>query len=98
MLFNYLQFAYIGQMKPEYQQPVNRLEKITQFVHCNGNSKNESQSDPGYDKLFKVRPAIDSVLEKSKEVPMEEQYSIDEQIIPTKGRSPLKHYLPKNPK
>ena len=89
LLFNYHQFACIGQM--------NRFEKIRQFFHCNDNSKNELQSDPGCDKLFKVRPVIDSVLEKCMKVPMEEQYSVDEQIIPTKGRSPLKHYLPKNP-
>ena len=77
--------------------PVNCFEKIKKFRHCNDNSKNESQSAPGYDKLFKVKPLIDYVLEKCKKVPMEEQYSIDEQIIPSKDRSPLKQYLPKKP-
>ena len=70
---------------------VNRFEKIRQYFHCNGNAKKLEKSDLNYDKLYKVRPVLESVLEKCKQVPTEEFQSIDEQIIPTK------QYLPKKP-
>jgi len=72
---------------------VNRFEKIRQYFHCNDNTKAPAERD----KLYKVRPVIESVLEKCKQVPMEEFQSIDEQIIPTKGRCGLRQYLPKKP-
>ncbi len=50
-----------------------------------------------YDKLFKVRPVLDSVLNNCKNILQEERHSIDEQIIPTKCRSSLKQYMPKKP-
>ena len=40
---------------------------------------------------------INSVLRKCKNIPQEEVHSIDEQILPTKGRTSLKQYLPKKP-
>ena len=72
-----------------------RFEKIRQYFHCNGNSKNVQSSDPNYDKLFKVRPVMNSVLKKYRQIAPEEVHCIDEQIIPTKGRSSIKQYLPK---
>jgi hypothetical protein len=45
------------------------------------------RENPKYDKLFKVRFVIDSVLANCKKIPQEEKHSIDEQIIPTKCRS-----------
>ena len=44
-----------------------------------------------------VRPVLDSVQRKCKQSPQEEKHSIDEQIIPTKCRSPLRQYIPKKP-
>ncbi|XP_065070858.1 uncharacterized protein LOC135695640, partial [Rhopilema esculentum] len=55
------------------------------------------RSHPEFDKLFKVRPVIDSVQNKCRKVPQEEKHSIDEQIIPTKGRSPIRQYIPNKP-
>ena len=43
---------------------INRFEKIRQYFHCNDNSVCPSKSDQNYDKLFKARPVIDSVLDK----------------------------------
>ena len=63
---------------------VNRFDKIKQFLHCNDNAKMVPKGDPSYDKLFKVRPVLDSVLKNCKKIPQEEKHSIDEQIIPTK--------------
>ena len=77
--------------------PINRFEKIKQFFHCNDNSKNLPNTDKDFDKLFKVRPVLDSLREKCRQLPEEENHSIDEQIIPTKSRTSLKQYLPNKP-
>ena len=45
---------------------------IRQYFHCNDNSSCPSKSRQNYDKLFKVRPVIDSVLYQCKSVPQEE--------------------------
>ena len=70
-------------------------------IQCNFdfkyNWKNVQSSDPNYDKLYKVRPVVDSVLKKCRQIPPEEVHCIDEQIIPTKGRSNTKQYLPNKP-
>jgi hypothetical protein len=55
------------------------------------------EGEVGYDKLYKVRPIIDSVRAKCRAIPPEEYHSIDEHIIPTKARSSLRQYLPKKP-
>ncbi len=76
---------------------VNPFDRIKRFFHCNDNSKMVLKDHPGFDKLFKVRPVIDSVQGKCKQVPQEERYSMDEQIILTKCRSPVRQYIPKKP-
>ena len=70
-------------------------ENIRQYFHCNDNSACPSTSDQNYDKLFKVRPVIDYVLDKCKSVSQEKMQSVDEQIIPTKSRCWMKQYTPK---
>ncbi|XP_028413305.1 piggyBac transposable element-derived protein 3-like [Dendronephthya gigantea] len=76
---------------------VGRFDKLKQYLHCNDNTEMLPRDNPNHDKLFKVRPVIDSVLEKCKLLPQEEKHSIDEQIIPTKCRTGLRQYLPKKP-
>ena len=78
-----------------YIMPINRFEKIKQFFHCNEDSKKSAKNGQG--KLFKVRPVLDSLREKCRQLPEEENHSIDEQIIPTKSRTSLKQYLPNKP-
>ncbi|KAG0415261.1 hypothetical protein HPB47_007572 [Ixodes persulcatus] len=51
----------------------------------------------GHDKLFKVRPIIDALRQNLRLVPPEEKQSIDEQIIPFKGRSQMKQYIKAKP-
>ena len=76
---------------------VNRFENPKRFFHVNDNSKIPKRGDPNYDPLYKVRPMVNSILEKCHKIPNEENNSIDEQIIPTKARSSIKQYLPKKP-
>ena len=73
------------------------FEKLKRCIHFNNNDDALPKSHNEFDKLFKIRPLIDSVLPKCQAIPTEEHHSIDEQIIPTKGRSGLRQYLPKKP-
>lgn len=69
-----------------------RFEHIRSNLHFNDNSCHN-----GTDKLFKLRPVIDSLSSNFIKVPMEEMLSVDEQICATKARHHLKQYLPLKP-
>jgi len=49
-------------------------------------------NNPLHDKLFKVRPFIDSIKNNFKLIDLEEHLYVDEIIIPFKGRSTMKQY------
>uniref|UniRef100_A0A667WLN7 PiggyBac transposable element-derived protein domain-containing protein n=1 Tax=Myripristis murdjan TaxID=586833 RepID=A0A667WLN7_9TELE len=71
----------------------DRWEEIKKFIHFNDNSNMEANND----KLFKIRPIVDSLLQKFQSLPQDQMLSIDEQMVPFKGRSSLKQYIPKKP-
>lgn len=81
--------------------PVNRFEKIKQFLHFNDN-KILTSDDPIHatqqsDRLFKLRPLIDSLLERFQTIPPAEKLSLDEQVCATKNKTYLKNYLSNKP-
>ena len=76
---------------------INRFENLKRYFHIADNSKMPKQGEANYDKLYKVRPMLHSLVSKCRAVPSEEYHSIDEQVIPTKCRSSLRQYLPKKP-
>jgi len=69
------------------------------FLHLADNTKQAAKGQPGYDKLFKIRPLMDSLFKTFQEmfVPRQ-QLSIDEAMISFKGRLSFLQYLPKKPK
>ncbi|KAF2355450.1 PiggyBac transposable element-derived protein, partial [Trinorchestia longiramus] len=69
-----------------------RWEDIKASLHLVDNSK----LDPS-NKLAKVRLLVDHLREKFQKLPMEEHLSVDEQIVPFKGTSSMKQYIPKKP-
>ncbi|XP_054259863.1 piggyBac transposable element-derived protein 3-like [Macrosteles quadrilineatus] len=75
----------------------NRFETIRAYIHVNDNTNLPDGNDPAHDKLFKIRPLIDAVRDNMKKVPLDSKVSIDELIIPFKGRSHMKQYNPKKP-
>ncbi|KAJ8943326.1 hypothetical protein NQ314_009786 [Rhamnusium bicolor] len=75
----------------------NRFEEIKIFLHFKDNGVEAKYGEPGYDKLFKIRPLLDKIRERFLLVPNEEHMAVHEQIIPTKARSSLKQYNPKKP-
>ena len=64
----------------------NRWQEIKSSLHLADNV-NLSTND---DKMFKVRPMIDHLRSKFKEIPKIQNLSIDEQIVPFKGANSLK--------
>ncbi|XP_046396458.1 piggyBac transposable element-derived protein 3-like [Ischnura elegans] len=75
---------------------INRYEEIRRYLHFTDSSRIPADNR---DKLIKIRPFLD-FLHKSfhNALDPEEFQSIDEMMIPFKGRSSLKNYLPKKPK
>ncbi|XP_047500267.1 piggyBac transposable element-derived protein 3-like [Penaeus chinensis] len=56
----------------------------------------DPKPDPN-DKLSKVRPLLEHLRSKFKEIPMTEYLCVDEQMVPFKGNSSMKQYIPKKP-
>lgn len=52
---------------------------------------------PTDDKFSKIRPMITHLQEKFRVIPMVQNLCIDEQLVPFKGTSSLKQYMPKKP-
>lgn len=49
------------------------------------------------DRLWNVRPIIDRVMKRCRELPVEENICVDEQIVPFKGQLNIKQYLQNKP-
>ena len=77
----------------------DRFEEISRFLHFTDNSKHtHNREDPEYDRLWKVRPVITSITQTYlNSYNPHHQMSIDEAMIPFKGRSSLKQYIPNKP-
>ena len=73
----------------------NRWEAIKNHIHFNNN---DTIPPDNIDKLFKIRPLLSSLLTKFQRTPIDYHLSLDEQIVPFKGKSGLKQYNPKKPK
>ncbi|KRZ73835.1 PiggyBac transposable element-derived protein 2 [Trichinella papuae] len=77
----------------------NRFRDVMRYLHFNDNSEAVlDRESPRYDRLFKVRPLIESIRQSCLRLEQEEYQSIDEEIIPYKGKNKIKHYNPKKPK
>jgi len=74
-----------------------RWEQIKSNLHFNNNDNMPSLTNPDRDKLFKLRPLIDHLLFKFQAILQDQTLCIDEQMVPFKGVSGLKQYLPKKP-
>ena len=79
--------------------PRDRFIEISRFLHfTNNNDYMYQRTDPNYDRLWKIRPVITAISEKFLNTyNPHNTVSIDEAMIPFKGRCSLKQYLPLKP-
>ena len=72
--------------------------EIHKYLHFVNNGGLIPPGDPGYDRLCNVRGVLDMIEEKFASLynPSREN-AIDEAMVPYKGRSSLKQYMPKKP-
>ena len=75
--------------------PRDRFLKLLTVLHFVDN--NTITEEEKKDKLWKLRPWFDALRQNFMLIPPEECQSVDEIIIPVKGRSGLKVYTPKKP-
>jgi len=78
--------------------PVNRFSWFLSHLHINDNLLAPKRNEPHFDKLYKVRPLLDSLSKTFlQHFNPNEHQSIDESMIVFKGRSTLKQYMPIKP-
>ncbi|XP_047116201.1 piggyBac transposable element-derived protein 3-like [Schistocerca piceifrons] len=71
----------------------NRWEQLKSGLHFNDNETIDQA-----DTLYKIRPFLEPLVENFRRIPMSEKLSVDEQMIPFKGRHTLKNYVKNKPK
>ena len=76
---------------------LNRFETIKRYFHINNNENYVPRGDENHDPLFKVRPLLDYIRNKCREVQPEKRQCVDEQMTKFKGRSVLRRYMPRKP-
>ena len=75
----------------------NWFDTTRNYFHTNDNRTMKARDDPEYDTSFTVKQFVDSTKSSFQETEVEEYNSVDECIIPFKGRSSLKQYVRDNP-
>ncbi len=74
----------------------DRFFELHRYLHFVDNSTLSAPGTPEYDKLGKVAPIITTLSEQFAAVYEPAKHiSIDEAMVPFKGRSSLKQYMPK---
>ena len=76
----------------------NCFDKLSKYLHLNNNANPVPREDPAYDKLFKVRPVLDHIIQCCKmKLRPQRDLSVDEAMIKFKGRLGMKQYMPMKP-
>lgn len=76
----------------------DKFKNINRFIHFADNDKIiRDRDDPEYDHLFKVRPLLHFIRGNCFKMFQEQRLSIDEQIVPFKGKTRLRQYVPNKP-
>lgn len=74
--------------------PRNRFQSILQFLHFADKSQFDP-NDPDHDRLYKVRPVVEYLVNKFRTVYVPEDHiSIDEELLLWKGNLAFKQYIP----
>jgi Transposase IS4 len=73
---------------------LKRFCQLRNNLHLVNNLERPSDCN---DKFFKVRPLLDAIRNRCRELAVEECVAVDEQMIPFKGRHSCKQYIPGKP-
>ena len=77
---------------------LKRFKAISRFLHFADNVLALSRDNPSYDRLWKIRPVIDSIQRQSQKAYTPGKcVSVDESMIGTRGRLSFIQYMPKKP-
>ena len=68
----------------------DRFQFLLVNLHFVYNSTSKPVDDPEHDRLFKIRPMIKFILQAMRQLEPKERHSVDEQVIPFKGRSHMR--------
>ena len=75
-----------------------RFRVLLSCLHLADNSLAIPRGQPGFDKLYKVRPLLNTLVSNTQAAyNLHREVSIDEAMIGFKGRSTLKQYMPMKP-
>ena len=89
---------YLGVPAARKVMPRNRFEKIRQYLHLNNQENMLPREDPYFDKLFKIRPLLDTLSATfCEEYRLSKFVSIDKGVVKCKGRLGFKQYMPMKP-
>ena len=72
----------------------DRFLEIIRYLHFVHNTTLPHRGSEGYGKLGKVQPILDYVNQRFNSVHVHRDVSVDETMIPFKGRSSMKRYMP----
>ena len=74
------------------------FEIIKYCLHLADNTEAALPGTANYDPIYKVRPLITHLRKKFQDIPKYQNLCIDEQMVPYKGKTKLKQYIPNKPK
>ena len=76
----------------------NQFNKLLQYLHVNNNTNQVLHENPAHEKLFKVQPGLDRIVECCKmEIRPAKNLSVDKAMVKFKGRLGMKQYMPMKP-
>ena len=76
-----------------------RFELLLNNLHLNDDEKMPPRGSPHFDRLYKVRPVLDRVVDAFKvHYKPQKNLSIDESMVGFKGRLAWIQYMPKKPR
>lgn len=88
-------------LRDEYISSAMSRDRFSWFLsnfHINDNSTQPRRNDPNYDKLYKLRPLLDTLSQTFLlSLKPHENQAVDESMIRFKGRSSIRQYMPMKP-
>ena len=78
--------------------PRARFKVLMRNLHLNDNTQAPPRTDSRYDKLYKIRPLLNTIISNTQAAyDLHQQVAVDEAMVLFKGRSAMKQYMPQKP-